>query len=52
MAFIILVANLWGIALREWSGVSKKTKTTIAIGISAILVSVILVGYGNALKLN
>jgi L-rhamnose-H+ transport protein len=51
MAFIILVANLWGIALKEWNGVSKKTKTTIAIGISGILISVIVVGYGNALKL-
>jgi len=50
MAFIILVANLWGIALNEWAGVSKKTKTTITIGILAILSSVLLVGYGNALK--
>jgi len=50
MAFIILVANLWGIALREWNGVSKKTKTTITIGIVAIFLSVVLVGYGNALK--
>ncbi len=24
MAFIILIANAWGIALKEWSGVSKK----------------------------
>ncbi|NCU06191.1 MAG: L-rhamnose/proton symporter RhaT, partial [Chitinophagaceae bacterium] len=25
MAFIILVANVWGLVLREWKGVSKKT---------------------------
>jgi L-rhamnose-H+ transport protein len=50
MAFIILVANLWGIALKEWSGVSRKTKTTITLGILMILGSVILVGYGNYLK--
>ena len=50
MAFIILVANMWGIALREWNGVSKKTKRTITMGILAILLSVILVGYGNAIK--
>ena len=50
MAFIILVANMWGIALNEWKGVSRKTKVTIATGIIAILGSVILVGYGNALK--
>jgi L-rhamnose-H+ transport protein len=50
MAFIILVANVWGIALKEWSGVSKKTKITIGVGIVLILLSVILVGYGNSLK--
>lgn len=50
MACIILVANLWGIVLKEWSGVSRKTSVTIAIGIITILLSVILVGYGNALK--
>lgn len=50
MAFIILVANMWGIILKEWNGVSSKTKTTITIGIITILASVILVGYGNALK--
>jgi L-rhamnose-H+ transport protein len=50
MAFIILVSNVWGIALKEWAGVSKKTKTTITIGILAILLSVVLVGYGNTLK--
>ncbi len=50
MAFIIIVANLWGIALKEWKGVSRKTATTITIGIFMILISVILVGYGNSLK--
>ena len=50
MAFIILVANIWGILLKEWKGVSRKTKISISLGILAILVSVILVGYGNFLK--
>ncbi|HEV9038171.1 MAG TPA: L-rhamnose/proton symporter RhaT [Puia sp.] len=50
MAFIILVANLWGFALKEWKGVSPKTKTTILMGILFILVAVGLVGYGNSLK--
>ncbi len=49
MAFIILISNLWGIALNEWKGVSSKTKTTVVIGILTILASVFLVGYGNAL---
>ncbi len=50
MAFIILVANGWGIVLKEWKGVSKKTKTTITVGIITIILSVLLVGYGNSIK--
>ncbi|OQP38720.1 sugar:proton symporter [Niastella yeongjuensis] len=50
MAFIILTANAWGLILKEWAGVSKKTKTTVIIGIITIIASVLLVGYGNSLK--
>jgi L-rhamnose-H+ transport protein len=50
MAFIILVANMWGIVLKEWKGVNKRTKTTITTGIVTIILSVILVGYGNSIK--
>jgi len=50
MSFIILVANMWGLLLREWKGVSKKTSRTIIIGIATIILSVIVVGYGNSLK--
>lgn len=50
MAFIILIANLWGLALKEWKGVSSKTKTTITVGILTIFLSVLLVGLGNYLK--
>ncbi|MBX2921614.1 MAG: L-rhamnose/proton symporter RhaT [Chitinophagaceae bacterium] len=50
MAFIILVANMWGIILKEWKGVSSKTKNTIIAGIITIIAAVLLVGYGNSLK--
>lgn len=50
MAFIILVANGWGFALNEWKGVRKKTKFTILTGVAMIILSVALVGYGNAIK--
>lgn len=50
MAFIILVANIWGVVLKEWRGVSRKTAMTISIGILLIFLSVVLVGYGNAMK--
>jgi L-rhamnose-H+ transport protein len=49
MAFIILISNMWGITLKEWKGVSRKTKLTIAMGIATILCSVILVGIGNSI---
>ena len=50
MAFIILIANMWGLILKEWKGVSRKTLMTVVIGIVVILASVLLVGYGNSLR--
>lgn len=50
MAFIILVANMWGLVLREWKGVSRKAFATVMIGILTIILSVIIVGYGNSIK--
>jgi len=50
MAFIILTANMWGVLLKEWKGTGKKTIQTIAIGIITIIISVLLVGYGNSIK--
>jgi len=50
MAFIILIANVWGLVLNEWKGVSKKTFVTVLVGILTIIASVLIVGYGNSLK--
>lgn len=50
MAFIILVSNMWGFLYKEWKGVSKSTLRTILTGIGLIILSVILVGYGNSLS--
>lgn len=50
MAFIILVANLWGLFLKEWTSVSKKTFTTFVFGILTIILSVFIVGYGNSIS--
>ncbi|CAN5352964.1 L-rhamnose/proton symporter RhaT [soil metagenome] len=49
MAFIIFVSNMWGFFLKEWKGVSQKTLAVILFGIITIVISVILVGYGNSL---
>lgn len=50
MAFIIFISNMWGFFFGEWKGVKKKTLTTIIAGIVTIVVSVMLVGYGNSLS--
>ena len=49
MAFIILVANMWGLLLKEWKGAGTKTIRTIIAGIAIIILSVLVVGYGNSL---
>lgn len=48
MAFIILVSNAWGLLLNEWKGVSRRTLATILTGVGVILLSVLLVGWGNS----
>jgi L-rhamnose-H+ transport protein len=50
MAFIILIANTWGLFLKEWKGVSKKAVYTVIAGIITIIISVLVVGYGNSIK--
>ncbi|MRX47918.1 L-rhamnose/proton symporter RhaT [Pedobacter puniceum] len=50
MAFIILIANLWGLILKEWKGVKSKTLTTVIVGILFIILSILIVGYGNSIK--
>lgn len=52
MAFIILVSNMWGFSLKEWKGVSKKTLAVILTGIGMIILSVVIVGYGNTLNID
>ncbi|MET3113706.1 L-rhamnose-H+ transport protein [Pedobacter sp. CG_S7] len=51
MAFIILIANVWGLVLNEWKGVSRKGYTWLILGIITIILSVLLVGFGNSIKL-
>jgi L-rhamnose-H+ transport protein len=49
MASIIIFSSLWGIGLREWSGSSRGTKTKLALGLALLILSTIVVGYGNYL---
>jgi len=49
MASIIIFSSLWGIALKEWRGSSSGTKTKLALGLAMLILSTIIVGYGNYL---
>lgn len=50
MASIIIFSTLWGVALQEWKGSSRKTHLLIGIGLLVLIASTIVVGYGNFLK--
>jgi L-rhamnose-H+ transport protein len=50
MASIIIFATLWGLALKEWLGTSRRTKILVAVGLILLVTSTIIVGYGNYLK--
>lgn len=52
MASIIIFATLWGLALKEWRGTSLRTKLLVATGLTLLVSSTIVVGYGNYLKAN
>ncbi len=49
MASIIIFSSLWGIALMEWKGSGIGTKTKLAIGLFMLILSTVIVGYGNYL---
>jgi L-rhamnose-H+ transport protein len=50
MASIIIFATLWGLALKEWRGTSRRTKILVATGLFLLISSTIVVGYGNYKK--
>ena len=52
MASIIIFATLWGLALKEWRGTSRRTKALVATGLFLLVSSTVVVGYGNYLKAN
>jgi L-rhamnose-H+ transport protein len=51
MASIIIFSMLWGIALKEWRGVSMRTKTLVFLTLLTLVGSTMIVGYGNYLGL-
>jgi L-rhamnose-H+ transport protein len=49
MASIIIFSSLWGIGLHEWRGASGRTKGLLALSIAVLVLSTVVVGYGNYL---
>ncbi len=51
MASIIIFANLWGLALKEWKDTSFRTRALVFCGLALLVGSTIVVGYGSYLKI-
>jgi len=49
MASVIIFSSLWGIGLCEWKGTSSRTKRFLAAGLTTLIFSTMIVGYGNYL---
>ena len=49
MASIIIFSNLWGLWLKEWTLVNRRTRVYLWLGILTLLISVIMIGIGNNL---
>ena len=49
MAFIITFSSMWGLLLHEWRGSNRLTLRTISLGIAIVVLSTVVVGYGNYL---
>ena len=52
MASIIIFSTLWGIALHEWRGSSGRTRGLVTASIVILILSTVVVGYGNYLGAN
>lgn len=50
MSFIIIFSNAWGILLKEWKSVRPRIMNVMIMGIMVLLISTIVIGYGNAIS--
>ncbi len=50
MAGTILFATLWGVVLKEWRGTGRNTRLLGVLGFALLLLSTVVVGFGNYLK--
>ncbi len=47
MAFVIFFSNLFGIIAKEWLGVRAKTMRIVYLGMIILILSTLIIGYGN-----
>ena len=52
MASIIIFAALWGLALKEWKGASRRAFALLTLGLAILVGSTVIIGLGNALASN
>ncbi|MBV8897955.1 MAG: L-rhamnose/proton symporter RhaT [Acidobacteriaceae bacterium] len=50
MASIVIFSTLWGVGLHEWKGAGRTAIRLLVIGLSVLLLSTLIVGYGNYLN--
>lgn len=50
LAFVIVFSTMWGLLTHEWKGSSRKTVTLIIIGLIILILSTMVMGYGNYLS--
>jgi len=51
MASIIIFSALWGLALKEWRGTSRRTRRWRTAGLAVLVLSTLVIGYGNYLAI-
>ena len=51
MASIIIFSTVWGVLLKEWKGSSRRTEVLVGLGLAVLVLSTVVVGLGNYLKL-
>ncbi len=49
MASIMIFSMLWGVALKEWAGTSRRTHGLIGLGLALLVGSTIVIGYATKL---
>jgi L-rhamnose-H+ transport protein len=51
MASIVIFSTLWGVGLKEWKGAGATAIRLLIAGLSVLLASTIIIGYGNYLAI-